>query len=207
MTTSPTSPSGVRPVIGVDAGSGPLREADHLIHDLVDGLALPPTTVACTHLVRTGPRPHLAATFALPDEDAAREVWRRLVPRLADTAPSAAAAYGVLRHGPPGPAAAAARAASEHAHRESGRAVVFPGVDRLAGTVTLERLLARTAIEKVTVLGTRELPAPATEIETRAHVRPTWHAGRLTLALTPAPGGRLTPFEVPNPTPCCADHG
>jgi hypothetical protein len=207
MNPVPAPPAGVSPVIGVDAGSGPLREADHLIHDLVDALALPPATVACTHPVRTGPRPHLATTFALPDEDTAREVWRRLVPRLADTAPSAAAAWGGLRHGPAEQAEAAARAASEHARRESGRAVVYPGVHRLAGTVTLERLLDRTAIDKVTVLGTSELPPPAAEIETRGHVRPTWHAGRLTLALTPAPGGRLTPFEVPDPTPCCADHG
>lgn len=38
---TPAPALGVRTVIGVDAGSGPLREADHLIHDLVTGLALP----------------------------------------------------------------------------------------------------------------------------------------------------------------------
>jgi hypothetical protein len=27
-----------------------------------------------------------------------------------------------------------------------------------------------------------------------------------TLVAAPAPGGRIAPFEVPDPTPCCADH-
>ncbi|WP_030380535.1 MULTISPECIES: hypothetical protein [unclassified Streptomyces] len=207
MTSLPPLSSGVRTVIGVDAGSAPLREADHLIHDLAAGLALPPTTVACTHPVRTGRRPHLATTFALPDEATARAVWHRLVAHLASAAPETGAAYAELRHGPEELAEAAAGAAREHAHRESGRAVLYPGADAVTGTVTLEHLLTHTAIEQATVLGTPEPPAPTAEIETRAHVRPTWHTGHLTLALTPAPAGRLAPFEVPNPTPCCADHG
>lgn len=85
--------------------------------------------------------------------------------------------------------------------------MVYPGADRLTGTLTLERLLADTAVDDVTVLGTPGPPAPTTRIDTRGHVRPTWRGGRLTLALSPAPGGLLAPFEVPNPTPCCADHG
>ncbi|MDX3362675.1 hypothetical protein ACIBWG_06015 [Streptomyces griseoaurantiacus] len=204
---TPAPAPGVRTVIGVDAGSGPLREADHLIHDLVTRLALPPAVIACTHPVRTGPRPHLAVSLALPDGDTARAVWRRLTAHLAATAPEAGAALGTLRHGPHEPARAAARAAGEHAERTSGRAVVYPGADRLTGTLTLERLLADTAVDDVTVLGTPEPPAPTTRIDTRGHVRPTWRGGRLTLALSPAPGGLLAPFEVPNPTPCCADHG
>jgi hypothetical protein len=102
---------------------------------------------------------------------------------------------------------AAAQAARQHAHRESGRAVLYPGADTVTGTVTLEHLLTHTAIERATILGTPEPPAPTAQIDTRAHVRPTWHTGHLTLALTPAPAGRLAPFEVPNPTPCCVDHG
>jgi hypothetical protein len=47
---------------------------------------------------------------------------------------------------------------------------------------------------------------PATEILTRDFVRPQWLDGRLTLITTPAAGDRIAPFEVPNPTPCCADH-
>ncbi|MFD0503189.1 hypothetical protein ACFQ0G_10245 [Streptomyces chiangmaiensis] len=48
--------SGVHPVLGVDAGTATLRQADHLIHDLVDRLDLPPGTIACTHLIRTAER-------------------------------------------------------------------------------------------------------------------------------------------------------
>jgi hypothetical protein len=71
-------------------------------------------------------------------------------------------------------------------------------------------LLALTAIDQVTVVGAPaadgQRPDPATPVLTRDHVRPEWRNGRLTLALVPAAGGALAPFEVPNPTPCCADH-
>ena len=38
------------------------------------------------------------------------------------------------------------------------------------------------------------------------HVHPQWQDGELVLTLMPAVGGVLVPFEVPDPTPCCADH-
>ncbi|MFE9727753.1 hypothetical protein ACFYQ5_30350 [Streptomyces sp. NPDC005794] len=41
---------------------------------------------------------------------------------------------------------------------------------------------------------------------TREFVRPQWRDGELVLAAMPAVGGTLVPFEVPDPTPCCADH-
>jgi hypothetical protein len=75
----------------------------------------------------------------------------------------------------------------------------------LTGTVTVRDLLANSAIERVTVLGGG--PAePGQAVVTRDFVRPQWMDGVLTLVTTPAAGGRLAPFEVPNPTPCCADH-
>jgi hypothetical protein len=43
-------------------------------------------------------------------------------------------------------------------------------------------------------------------LDTRDHVRPEWQAGELVLAVTPVHNGLFAPFEVPNPTPCCADH-
>jgi hypothetical protein len=49
-------------------------------------------------------------------------------------------------------------------------------------------------------------PAPDTLVDTRDFVRPEWRAGRLTLVTTPAPNGRIAPFEIPNPPQCCADH-
>ena len=48
---------------------------------------------------------------------------------------------------------------------------------------------------------------PAQLVDTRDFVRPHWIDGVLTLVTMPAAGDRLAPFEVPNPTPCCADHG
>jgi hypothetical protein len=85
--------------------------------------------------------------------------------------------------------------------------VLYPGVEALVGTVTVADLLAKSAIERITVLGSPgRAPAPDTLVDTRDFVRPQWMDQRLTLVATPAAGGRIAPFEVPNPTPCCANH-
>ncbi|WP_033284313.1 hypothetical protein [Streptomyces sp. NRRL F-525] len=197
--TTPYDPSGVHPVIGVDAGTTTLREADHLIRDLATTLGLPPGTVACTHLIRTDTRRGTAVSFALPEGDeSAEEIWRRL------TGTEMSAALDDRRHGP---AEAAALAAAEHTARRSGRAVLYDGVDRLTGTVTVADLLESTAIDQLAVVGAPlTTPDPTTSILTQDHVRPEWREGHLVLALVPAAGNTLAPFEVPNPTPCCADH-
>jgi hypothetical protein len=208
--TSPRMASGVHSVIGVDAGSANLREADHLIHHWVDRLALPPDTVGCTHLIRTGDRPHVALSFALPDPAAAAAAWHRLTALLAqDAEQTTGAALGELRHGPAEAAHDAARAAEEQARRTGGRAVAYPGVQRLTGIAPLGLVLAHSAIERITLLGApsgTDQPDPRTPVLTRDHVRPTWQNGELVLPLVPAAGGKLAPFEVPDPTPCCADH-
>ncbi|WP_055492262.1 hypothetical protein [Streptomyces sp. TP-A0356] len=206
--TAPHLAPGVHSVIGVDAGTGSLREADHLIHHLVDHLGLLPGTIACTHLIRTGERRGTAVSLALPDTGAAEAAWERLAGTR--EGPVVGAVLGERGYGPEEAARAAALAAVEHARRSSGRAVVFPGVQHLTGTVTVADLLALTAIDLVTVVGAPSAdadgPSPATRVLTRDHVRPEWRDGRLALALVPAVGGALAPFEVPNPTPCCADH-
>jgi hypothetical protein len=66
-------------------------------------------------------------------------------------------------------------------------------------------ILTRSGIERVVVLG-GAAPGIDTLVDTRDFVRPQWKDGLLTLMATPAPGGHIAPFEVPNPTPCCADH-
>ena len=197
--TGPSDPSGVRPVIGVDAGTTTLRGADHLIRDLRTTLALPPGTVACTHLIRTEGRRGTAVSLALPEKGSAEDAWRRL------TATEMGAALDDRRHGP---AETAALAAAEHTARRSGRAVLFPGSDQLTGTVTVADLLQLTSVDGVFVVGATsgEAPDPVTPVLTQDHVRPEWREGRLVLALVPAVGNTLAPFEVPNPTPCCADH-
>ncbi|MFJ1730888.1 hypothetical protein [Streptomyces sp. NPDC088254] len=206
MTASHHVP-GVHTVIGVDAGLENLREADRLIHDLVDGLGLPPGTVACTHLIRCDDGPATAVSLALPDVDAAESVWQQLAGL---DRPELSAALADRELGPVKAARTSALAAAEHARRHGGRAVVYPGVDRLTGTVTVADLLGLTAIDRITVIGQPathgQEPDPATPVLTQDHVRPEWRDGQLTLALLPAAGGALAPFEVPNPTPCCADH-
>ncbi|MDV7220559.1 hypothetical protein [Streptomyces prunicolor] len=197
--TTPYDPSGVRPVIGVDAGTTTLREADHLIRDLTTTLGLPPGTVACTHLIRTEGRRGTAVSLALPENGSVEEVWRRL------TATEMGAALDDRRHGP---AEAAAAAAAEHTARRSGRAVLFPGSDQLTGTLTVADLLQLSAVDRVIVVGATsgDSPDPVIPVQTQDHVRPEWREGQLVLALVPAAGNTLAPFEVPNPTPCCADH-
>ncbi|WP_328767851.1 hypothetical protein [Streptomyces sp. NBC_00286] len=88
----------------------------------------------------------------------------------------------------------------------AGRAVVYPGVAGLTGAVTVAELVAGSAIDRVAVLGGSGEPAPEQRIVTRDHVRPEWRDGELVLTAMPAAGGVLVPFEVPDPTPCCADH-
>jgi hypothetical protein len=71
--------------------------------------------------------------------------------------------------------------------------------------LTVTELLAASAVERVAVLGGPD-GRPDTLVNTRAFVRSQWLDGRLTLITTPAPNGRIAPFEVPNPTPCCGGH-
>ncbi|MGW7542413.1 hypothetical protein ACWGKQ_15040 [Streptomyces sp. NPDC054770] len=199
--TSPHHVSGVHSVIGVDAGSATPREADHLIHRLLGRLALTEGVFACTHLYRTDDRRGTAISLTLPDKTA-DAVW----PELLRTLPEGTGlALSDRTHGPADAVDTARLAAA--APPASGRAVVYPGVAHLTGTVTVADLLDRTAVEHLVVLGAPAagLP-PATEVLTQDHVRPEWRAGVLTLVLVPAAGGRMAPFEVPNPTPCCADH-
>jgi hypothetical protein len=88
---------------------------------------------------------------------------------------------------------------------EGARAVAYPGHETLLGILPVSRVLESSAIERVLVLGGGAAD-PAQEVDTRDFVRPQWIGGGLTLVVQPARGGRLVPFEVPNPTPCCAGH-
>jgi hypothetical protein len=136
-----------------------------------------PGLVACTHLVH-GPRPRVVITLAGVD---------------------------LTVFPGPGASADAEAAAENHAAGRAGRAVRFPGVRDLTGTLPVASLVALSAIDEVRVIGGP--PAtPETLIDTRDFVRPQFEDGRLILVATPAPGGLIAPFEVPNPTPCCANH-
>ncbi|MFD4574501.1 hypothetical protein ACFWNK_08700 [Streptomyces sp. NPDC058417] len=168
-----------RHVLTADGGLRDLRAADHLLRTLAAELALRDDVFGCTHLVR-GDRPRVAVSLALGSAAEADGVRARLAAEgydLADGTPDAV-----------------------------GRAVLFPGADRLRGTLTVGQVLEVSAVERVTVLGASGQPAPTQMLLTRDHVRPLWEDGVLTLTAMPAVGGVLVPFEVPEPTPCCADH-
>jgi hypothetical protein len=187
-------------VFGLDAGSGSLRDADHLIQEQRDRLGLPPETIACTHFVRAA-RPHVAVSFQLPAGFSPDAWWEPL------SALGVGVSWEGRRTGPVELSTGAADAAAELAGKQGGRAVVYPGVDRLVGEVTVGQLLDESAIDRVVVLAGQGEPAPEAVVHTRDHVRPEWRDGQLTLMTAPAPDGAFVPFEVPDPTPCCADHG
>ncbi|GHG88962.1 hypothetical protein [Streptomyces lanatus] len=166
-------------VLTVDAGVRDLRAADHLLHTLAAELALPEGVFGCTHLVR-GERPRVALSLALPTESLLRTAQERLVAGGHEVAPGVPDAMG--------------------------RAVLYPGVASLTGTLTIADVLSHSAIDRVAVLGTSDQPPPDTRLLTGDHVRPQWQDGELVLTAMPAVGGTLVPFEVADPTPCCADH-
>jgi hypothetical protein len=163
-------------VVGVSLGHADDVVAEHWLSSLPEAPVL-----ACTHLMRE-PYPHVAVSLAVADGAAAPPQGEE-----------------VLR-----PAAAAA--ADAHRNRRSGRAVIYPGVERLVGVLSVAQVVQLSAIERVQVLGSATEPAPETLLETGDFVRPQWMQGTLTLVATPAAGGRIAPFEVADPTPCCADH-
>ncbi|MFJ8577888.1 hypothetical protein [Micromonospora sp. NPDC093277] len=181
--------------VGLSLGHRTDEEAEHWLRDTVRPLGLP-GMVACTHLVRE-PWPHVAISLTVAKADVGRAGPGR------GTSPAGRPSW--LPATPAELCAAAEYAATEHAALRSGRAVLFPGVERLTGAVTVGELLAASAIDQVILLGGE--PADAEDLVlTRDFVRPQWRDRLLTLIVTPAGPGRVAPFEVPNPTPCCADH-
>lgn len=235
-------------ILGLDAGSRTVAEAEHLLHEMAESLGLPAGTVGCTHFVRTTGLAHVACSLSVPAatgkdagtapaggagapcadgtqaDTAGGAGTARLCGTHADTAGGGStalagvvdlgalpaylgAALGDARTGPGDLAEGAALAAAAHAAGSSGRLVLFPGRDALTGTLTTAEVLARSAVERVVVLGRTEDPAPDAPLATNDFVRPQWRDGRIVLLAMPAAGGMLMPAEVPNPTPCCADHG
>lgn len=166
-------------VVTVDAGLRDLRAADHLLRTLAAELDLPEDGFGCTHLVR-GERPRVVVSLAPGSRAELDDVRGRLTTQ----------AYEV----------------TEGAPDAVGRAVLYPGAGLLRGTMAVEEVLSVSAIDRVTVLGGTGRPRPDTALVTNDHVRPQWQSGELVLTAMPAVGGTLVPFEVPEPTPCCADH-
>jgi len=202
-------------VIGVSLGHRELAEADHWILSL-----LPAPVLACTHLVRE-PFPHVAislvgaASTASPATASPATGPTTTGPTTTGPAaavPEAAAGgSGGSLAALPGVDAAleaqpALRAAADLAAAgQSGRAVIFPGVASLVGTLSVADVLALSAIDRIEILG-GEVPDPDALVETNDFIRPQYRAGQLVLTAMPAADGRLVPFESRTPTPCCAAH-
>lgn len=180
-----------RAVLGLDTGATELRSADALLQSLA---GLPTDVLACTHPIR-GEHPHVAMTVEVPAEDAAA-VWA-VLRAAADAVPGGGAAWGYRRHGA-APAAEAAGAAAAAHLLGRGRAVRYPGAEALTGTVTVAELLARSAVDRVTVVGggTAEGGSP---VATDGGLRPERRAGQLVLVLAPTADGRLAQERLAGP--------
>ncbi|GID60694.1 hypothetical protein Aco03nite_090980 [Actinoplanes couchii] len=152
------------------------------------GLSLGHTTLAeADHWIRAlKPAPVLACTHLV-------------------TVPFPHVAISLLTAQPVETAPELAQAATEAAGGRFGRAVRFPGSERLTGSLTVSEILQRSSIGRVEVLGSGTAD-PALVVDTGDFVRPQFRNGELVLVTTPAAGGRLVPFETRHPTPCCADH-
>ena len=155
---SPVGPAGVTAgpagtaVVGLDTGALTLREADADAHAVVRALgeagALEGALVL-THLTTLGGA-HVTLSVACPSP----EVVAAALPWAQDTD-------------------AARAGAQAHAAGTSGRAVHFPGVELLVGTLRVSEVLVRTAVDAVHVLGGTGPADPSVPLVTRDHVRPS----------------------------------
>jgi hypothetical protein len=196
-------------ILGFDTGTRTVAEAEHLLHTVARALGLPGDAVGCTHLIPGGhgvDEPHVACSLAVPGPAGPRvEVSAGMSAGMSAGVPAGVSwVLGASRTGPL--AAGAALAAAAHGDRRDGRVVTYPGRDLLTGVVSVAELLAGSAIDRVLLLASPGPPAGDTLVLTNDHVRPVWRDGLMTLLTMPAAGGRIAPAEVPNPTPCCADH-
>lgn len=167
----------------LDGGWRTLADAEHALRERMRELRV---ELACTHFV-PGSRVVVTATPA-----GAQPAGTWAVPGDQDQEPDIAAPE-------------VTQLVLQHVHRQSGRAVVFPGSGALTGRLSVAEVLARSAIDTVVLIGGG--PArPDDILDTQEHVRPEFVEGRLVLRARPAAGGVLVPFEQPNPTPCCAAH-
>ena len=192
-------------IVAVDTTRTALAEVEHSVLGLVQSVELPADATVCTHEVRDE-APHYAVSIALTEPPDAELLDR--IGRHFDA--SAIIGGGSSATIEPAGSSGARQALTDSRERDGGRAVRFPGWAQLTGTVPLRQVLASSAIGRISQLG-GGLPDPDALLTTRGFVRPRWRSGELVLAVLPAgrnsAGAQLVaPFEVPNPTPCCAQH-
>jgi hypothetical protein len=202
--------------MAIDAGTSRDRQADHVIAVLRERWSLAPRVAAATHLER-GDDARVIVTLdfvgaSTPSSaaDAAADI-AAIVDELDVSESRATVAVfddGGDRTDWAGPSAGllgVERAEARRRQRTGGRLVVFPGCDGLRGVLPVADLLAHSAIDRLAPVGGVHVSDDAL-VNTQSFVRPQWRHGELLLDVVPIAGGMLAPFEVPNPTPCCADH-
>lgn len=187
---------GVGPVVlGFAAGHTDRAELEHVLADVVQRYG--PVVLACTHIVDGRWAGSVQLTGPAPDPAGlANELG---VAFAVSRSSSGAVGDHAWRSG-------AEQAADRMRTRTEGRAVVFPGQDRLVGEVAVDDVPGLSAIDAV--VGIAGTPTAGATLVTREFVRPVLLGGRLVLEVRPiGADGAVAPFEVPNPTPCCANHG
>ena len=201
--------------VGLAAGQQDRSEVEHLLALAVDLLA--GVVLACTHVIEGAWAASVETTASVGEPG---ELWALLQdrgaadvavcvrsrgadpritdPRITDPRVDVAGPAG-LRH-------AAAQASRELVERSAGRAVLFPGQERLTGEIATDDVPSLSAIRAVE--GIAGTPTVGTRLVTRDFVRPVLRTGALVLQVRPfGEEGTVAPFEVPDPTPCCAAHG
>lgn len=186
--------------VGLDAGHDDLDDAERAGSALADALGC--VDEVCTHVVR-GPRPHYAASLRIPDGRWAPEGAGELR-AMAEGALVFESRDWAIEVGEAQARAGARSAVAAHAAGAAGRAIRFLGQAEMRGAVTVDQVLAASAIDRVQVLGAALVPGAV--VETRDHLRPQYSAGSLTLVVTPLDGGRLQPFELEHAHQCCGGH-
>ena len=185
--------------IGLDRGDETLSAVERLPTDVVPEL-LAAASVVCTHLV-TEPFGHYAASLEVPSglaaDEAAALVERCARSGVAVSVDGAELVFG----GAPDLVSGALLAAASHHDRSGGRAIRYPGQERLRGVLSVADVVASTAVERVEALGATAWPE--SRVETRDFVRPFFRDGELVLFATARADGSLQPFEAEKPHECC----
>lgn len=173
-------------VVALDGGWADLGAAEHAALSVLDTMGSDGAdATVCTHVLRLPTGNRYAATVATPTV----------------LSPPAAAAFAAATPGDEGPLR---RLAKDHADRTGGRAIRFPGQDRLRGRMAFGDVVLLSAIEALQHTGNP--PGPDAALDTRSFVRPIFADGMLVLLTQPGLDGDVIPFEVENPTRCCEFH-
>ncbi len=175
------------PVVALDGGWTDLGAAEHAALSVLDAMGADGAdATVCTHVLRLATENRYGVTIA-----------------ASGALPAPAAGAFAVRAGP-GDVGPLGRLAVDHAERTGGRAIRFPGQDRLRGRMAFADVVGLSAIDALQHTGNP--PNAGAALDTRSFVRPVFAYGALVLLTQPGLDGDVMPFEVENPTRCCEFH-